>query len=583
MSANPLRILIVDDNTAIHDDFRKLFAAERPKAAALDDLESSLFGETVRNRLMTAFEFEFATQGEQALELVVAAKGAGRPFAMGFVDGRMPPGWDGVETIERLWQADPDLQVVICTAYSDYTWDDIRKRLGNSDGLLVLKKPFDTVEVLQMAHTLTRKWELTRQVRASIEELDRKVAERTAALECEMANRARVEEQLRQSQKLDAVGQLAAGIAHDFNNLLTVIQGNTGLLLSATGSVPTSKEPLKQIACAADRAAALTRQLLVFSRQQVEQARPLDLNRVLTGTSGLLRRIIGEQIQVLVAPAPVPAGLVADESNLVQVIMNLVINARDAMADGGQLTLRSSLETFTREMALLHPKSRPGAFVCLTVADTGCGMDPITLSRIFEPFFTTKGVGKGTGLGLATVYGIVRQYDGWIEVISERGRGTTFKVYLPHLDEPVPATGQTEFAFKHPPEPTRRGTVLLVEDEPGVREFVRTILVAHSYDVLEATDGAAAIEIWGREAAQIDLLFTDMVMPNGITGRGLAERLRADRSDLKVVYSSGYSAETIGAEWLTAPGVGFLPKPYSADALLRSIGAMFQTPARKAA
>ena len=180
-------------------------------------------------------------------------------------------------------------------------------------------------------------------------------------------------------------------------------------------------------------------------------------------------------------------------------------------------------------------------------------------------------------------YGIVRQYDGWIEVASERGRGTTFKVYLPHLDQPVPATGQTEFAFKPPQETTRRGTVLLVEDEPGVREFVRTILVAHSYDVLEAPDGAVAIEIWTRESDQIDMLFTDMVMPNGITGRGLAERLRADRPELKIVYSSGYSSETIGAEWLSAPGVGFLPKPYSADALLRAIGAMFQTPMRRAA
>ncbi len=583
MSAQPLRILIVDDNTAIHDDFRKLFAAERPKAAALDDLESSLFGETSRSRLMTAFDFEFATQGEQALELVKAARAEGRPFAMAFVDGRMPPGWDGVETIERLWQSDPDLQVVICTAYSDYTWDDIRKRLGNSDGLLVLKKPFDTVEVLQMAHTLSRKWELTRQVRASIEELDRKVAERTAALECEMANRARVEEQLRQSQKLDAVGQLAAGIAHDFNNLLTVIQGNTGLLLSAPRDPAAVKESLKQIACAADRAAALTRQLLVFSRQQVEQARPLDLNRVLTGTSGLLRRIIGEQIQFLVAPGPVPAGLVADESNLVQVIMNLVLNARDAMVEGGQLTLRSSVETFTRDMALRHPKSRPGTFVCLTVADTGCGMDPVTLGRIFEPFFTTKDVGKGTGLGLATVYGIVRHYNGWIDVLSEPGRGTTFKVYFPHVDAPIPVTGQTEFAFKQSPAPQRRGTILVVEDEPGVREFVRTILVAHSYEVLEASDGAAAIELWSRESEHVDLVFTDMVMPNGITGRGLAERLRSDRPNLKVVYSSGYSAETIGAEWLSAPGVGFLPKPYSADALLRAVGSMFQPPAEVAA
>jgi signal transduction histidine kinase/CheY-like chemotaxis protein len=453
----------------------------------------------------------------------------------------------------------------------------MRQRLGNSDSLLVLKKPFDTVEVLQIAHALTRKWELARQARASMEELDRKVAERTRALEHEMVERARAEENLRQAQKMEAVGQLAAGIAHDFNNLLTVIQGHVGLLLSAPKSGVNPSDSLKQVSFAADRAAALTRQLLVFSRKEVERSKPLDLNCVLTDAGALLHRVIGEHIELHIVLAEEPASLTADETNLDQVIMNLAVNARDAMPDGGVLSLRTSISTLDPESARRHPQARPGTFVCLTVSDTGCGMDTITLSRIFEPFFTTKEIGKGTGIGLATVYGIVQQHHGWIEVVSQPGQGTTFKVFFPRREGQVITPGQTEFTFKLPPAAEVQPTILVVEDEPGVREFIRTVLSMNSFRVYEAADGMDALKLWSRHSEEVDILFTDMVMPNGLSGRGLAAKLQNERPDLKVIYASGYSAETIGAEWLRAPDVEFLPKPYTADAILRAVSSSLST------
>ena len=566
------RILTIDDNPAIHEDFRKLFAVDLVEAASFDEIESDVFGGDEKPAFAQTFDLESASQGQEGLEKVRAALDAGRPYSLAFVDVRMPPGWDGVETIQHLWKADPDLQVVICTAYSDYSWEEMRQRLGNSDSLLVLKKPFDTVEVLQIAHALTRKWELARHARASMEQLDRKVAERTESLEREMAERVRVEETLRQAQKMEAVGQLAAGIAHDFNNLLTVIQGHVGLLLLSTpNSGVNQSESLRQVSFAADRAAALTRQLLVFSRKEVERSKPLDLNRVLTDVSELLRRIIGEHIELQLKLAEEPASLTADEGNLDQVIMNLAVNARDAMPEGGALSLSTTIKTLDSGCVRRHPKARPGTYVCLTVSDTGCGMDNATLNRIFEPFFTTKEIGKGTGIGLATVYGIVQQHHGWIEVESQPGQGTTFKVFFPRREDNPVTPGQTEFALKLPPRATTQSTVLVVEDEPGVRQFITTVLTMNSFRVYEATDGVDALKVWARHGREVDLLFTDMVMPNGLSGHGLADKLLKERPELRVIYASGYSAETIGAEWLDAPGVGFLPKPYNADALLRAV------------
>ena len=565
------RILIVDDNPAIHEDIRKLLAGSEASPAALDALESLVLGTTAKRHTAQLFELDSANQGQEGLEKVKAALAADRPYALAFVDIRMPPGWDGVETIERLWKADPDLQVVICTAYSDYSWEDMRQRLGSSDALLILKKPFDTIEVLQITHALTRKWELARQVRTSMRDLDRKVAERTSALQREMAERVGAEERLRHAQKMDAVGQLAAGIAHDFNNMLTVICGHVHLLLSAANSDPQTQGSLKQISFAADRAARLTRQLLVFSRKEVVHNLPVDLNRVLTHAGSLLSRVIGEHIELRFAPSVVAADLTADESNLDQILMNLAVNARDAMPKGGVLTVSTTIESLGEDATQLHPQGRPGTFVCLTVADTGCGMDDATLDRIFEPFFTTKEVGKGTGLGLATVYGLVQQLGGWIEVTSQLGQGSTFKLFFPKRETASPSKDQTEHLYRVSPHASGNTTILVVEDEPGVREFLRTVLEMNSYRVLEAEDGVAALKVWAQHSNEVNLLLTDMVMPNGISGRSLAEQLTAESVDLKVICASGYSAEMIDAEWINSTEFSFLPKPFTSEALLRAV------------
>ena len=360
------------------------------------------------------------------------------PYALAFVDIRMPPGWDGVETLEHLWQCSPELQAVICTAYSDYSWDDMSRRLSQVDSLLILKKPFDTAEVLQVAHALTRKWALARQAKLRMEDLDRMVRERTQELQQEIQERARVQEaqlkleaQLRQAQKLEAVGCLAAGIAHEFNNLLTVIQGHTDLLSGKPLGTRAATESIARIAQASQRAASLTRRLLAFSHKQPMRFKPIELSAAVQGLAKMLGQLIGEPYQLCLDCAANLPAIRADEGNVEQILINLSLNARDAMPDGGTIQVGTTFALFDEAAARDHLEARPGRFVCLTVSDTGCGMSREVLGRIFDPFYTTKDVGKGTGLGLSTVHGIVQQHAGWIEVASEIGKGSTFKVFLP--------------------------------------------------------------------------------------------------------------------------------------------------------
>jgi two-component system cell cycle sensor histidine kinase/response regulator CckA len=379
-----------------------------------------------------------------------------------------------------------------------------------------------------------------------------------------------LEAQFRHAQKLESVGQLAAGVAHDFNNILTVIQGYSDLLLVRFGSDADAAGPLRQIGDAARRASGLTRQLLTFSRKQVIQPRRLDLNAVLRNLSNMLTRLLGEDIAIVANYADTLPGIEADAGMMEQVIMNLAVNSRDAMPKGGQLRIDTAAVEVDAEGARRHPKARPGAFVRLTVADTGCGMDGETLGRIFEPFFSTKEVGKGTGLGLATVYGIVTQHQGWIDVSSKVGTGTTFQVYLPAATEPAPAA---EPATEGPGPVIAKGrneTILLVEDEPILREWVKQVLVSYTYNVVEAGTGVEALKVWDEQTGRIDLLLTDMVMPEGMTGRDLAKQLRSRAPALKVIFTSGYSAEILANDE-ELPGIPFLPKPYQAPRLVQLV------------
>jgi two-component system, cell cycle sensor histidine kinase and response regulator CckA len=686
------RILVVDDNPSIHSDFRKILCPDHTSNTALRGLETALFDEAQPAVPTVNFQLDSAYQGQEGLVMVKQALTENRPYALAFVDVRMPPGWDGVETIARFWEAYPELQIVVCTAYSDYSWEELRAKVGQPDNLVVLKKPFDNVEVQQLAHALTKKWLLNLQAGYKLAELEAMVAARTAELMAantalaateerfakafqanpipsgiqtlpdrrfvdvndrlialtgcsreelvgrnsgelfiweqpalvdqwferldrneevreeaakihrqsgaqrdvlvslvpvslggkphalllaqDISERLLLERQLRQAQKMEGIGQLAAGVAHDFNNILTVIQGHAGIAQSQLGQQSPCAKSTEQILKAANRAATLIRQLLMFSRKQVMQFRNIDINQSLTNCFAMIERLMGEHIEMDFRPGPDLPAIHADNSMIEQIVMNLSVNARDAMPNGGKVTISTTVVSVERAAAPMDPEDRNGEFICLTFADTGCGMDTQVLSRIFEPFFTTKAVGKGTGLGLATVFGIVRQHHGWLEVESQPDKGTTFRLYFPASNQPA-----------EKPEAVcdgalRRGreTVLVAEDEEALRELVAQILTVQGYKVLTAHSGRHALEVWDRANHSIDLLVTDMVMPEGIMGGELAERLLAQNPKLKVVFTSGYSPGMAGKDISLLEGRNFLPKPYSIEKLAHFVRQVLDQP-----
>jgi two-component system, cell cycle sensor histidine kinase and response regulator CckA len=702
------RILVIDDNPSIHADFRKILSDKSDPNLALADAKALLFDEAPAQTQRTSFEIDSAYQGEEGLNKVQKAIESGRPYALAFVDVRMPPGWDGVETITRMWKDYPELQVVICTAYSDYSWEEMIRQLGKTDSLVILKKPFDNIEVLQLAHALTQKWRLNHEVKCRLHDLDHLVVQRTTELQAaneklkqEIAERMqmekalrlseerfskafkaspiplaiqslhqekfvdanegfqnltgfapdeligrtpeelklwgdpdgskmilqklhqqmsvrnlatrlrhktdklrdillsvelfeldgepylltiaqditeqiKLEEQLRQAQKMEAVGQLAAGVAHDFNNILTVIQGHASLLLAKKTPDSADHKPLHAISAAADRATRLVRQLLTFSRKQFIQLHSVDVRTTLAAVAELLPRVLGEHIAVEVKTAPNLSPINADPGMIEQMMMNLAVNARDAMPEGGRLIISAEAANLGPEAARLNHEARPGHFVCIAIRDTGCGMSPEILSRIFEPFFTTKPVGKGTGLGLATVYGIAKQHQGWVEVQSQVGQGSTFRVFIPVCQDPskspvVPSNAQ----------PSKGGdeTILVVEDEDPVRDFVVQVLRSKGYDVLPAASGTQALAHWSQRKEDIAVMITDMIMPGGMLGRELAERLLADAPGLRVIYTTGYSPGIAGKDLTLLEGRNFLAKPYRPAKLLQAVRDCLDRPA----
>ncbi|MDE3068777.1 MAG: response regulator [Verrucomicrobiota bacterium] len=676
------KILIIDDNPTIHQDIRKILCPPESDPQ-FSELEAELFDAPPETKTKAEFQVDSAFQGQEGFAKVRQALAEGAPYALAFVDVRMPPGWDGIETIRHIWDQYPELQVVICTAYSDRSWTDITRVLGCSDNLAILKKPFDNIELLQLAHALTRKWELNRQVQERLAGLDEMVRARTAELraseerfqkafqaasvpmailqsrtqtcvevndsflaltarqrheivgpaparleqlippgdyerlherlrsggpirdyscqvrrnckevrdtlismesvtmgteEClllavhDVTEQHQIEFQFRQAQKMEAVGQLAAGVAHDFNNLLTVIQGHASMQLSRHGLEPQTVKAFQQVQLAAERAAALTRHLLAFSRKQVMQRRPLRLNEILTRIQPMFVRMLGETISLDCQCLENLPQVLADENSIEQVLMNLVVNARDAMGDDGKLRIAAETVKVSAAAARKNPEARPGEFVRLIVADNGSGMDAATLARIFEPFFTTKPKNKGTGLGLSTVYGIVKQHEGWVEVDSTPRVGTVFRVFLPLSARPAEAAAEEPKAsVEMAAAETPRETILLVEDEAPVRELMATTLTRHGYQVIQAENGPAALNLWQQATRPIDLLLTDMVMPNGLSGAALARRLLEKCATLRVLYTSGYSPELIENPDQLLEGVNFLPKPFDISKLIRTV------------
>jgi two-component system cell cycle sensor histidine kinase/response regulator CckA len=381
----------------------------------------------------------------------------------------------------------------------------------------------------------------------------------------DVGERQQLEEQLRQAQKMEAVGRLAGGVAHDFNNLLMVIKGHTELLLGALPQGDASCRKVELIDRAADRAASLTRQLLAFSRMQVLQPRVINLNKIVEDMGKLIPRLIGEDVELVIRGSLDLGAIRADASQMEQVIMNLAVNARDAMPGGGRLLIETSNAELDRSYANARPIVTPGNYVLLAVSDTG--MDAETQARIFEPFFTTKEQGKGTGLGLSTVYGVVKQSGGFIWVYSEVGKGTSFKIYLPRVDQPLEAGGTT-VAYAEAPRGTE--TVLLAEDEGDVRELAKEFLEASGYTVIEARNGQEALKLAAEHSGEIDLLVSDLVMP-GMTGQQLAALLQQSDSGLRVVFMSGYSEHAAAEAAQAGSSVRILTKPFNRGALLRAV------------
>jgi two-component system cell cycle sensor histidine kinase/response regulator CckA len=376
--------------------------------------------------------------------------------------------------------------------------------------------------------------------------------------------RRQLEEQFRQVQKMEAVGRLAGGVAHDFNNILGVILGHSQILLGAMGPNDPHRARVEQIVSASERAAGLTRQLLAFSRRQVFETRVLDLNETIAAVTKMLGRLIGEDVGLTFRPGESLGRVRADPTQIEQVLMNLAVNARDAMPDGGSLVIETGNAEMDDDYVRVHAGAAAGRYVCIAVSDTGQGMTGEVQAHIFEPFFTTKEPGKGTGLGLATVYGVVKQSEGFIYVYSEPAHGTTFKIYLPVVE------GEVERAAALPPPARGSETVLLVEDEQGLRELISELLVDNGYNVLAAGDPAKALETAERYEGVIHLLLTDVVMPQ-MNGRELAVRVKERRPDVRVLYMSGYTEDAIANRGVLEAGVSLISKPFTQESLSRKL------------
>jgi PAS domain S-box-containing protein len=689
MAEKNLRILVVDDNRAVHDDFRKILCAGKKTSAGLAASEEMLFGDTETAVQVPAFELDSAYQGEEGLAKARQAAAEGRPYAMAFMDVRMPPGWDGVETSARIWECCPDLQIVICTAYSDYSWQAMLARLGNSDKLVILKKPFDTMEVLQLANAMTEKWQLHQEVCLKLEQLEELVRKRTsdlcstneslqteiivrkdaearireqarmldlaqdaihvrdmdgrirywnksaerlygwtstevigaplsdlycadpADLEKENKARAQVEQgdwsgelnrlsktgcsilvhsrwtlvrdqdgrpnsilvmdtditekkkleaRLLHAQRMDSIGTLATGIAHDLNNILAPVM-MIGPLLREEIKDSGTLALLDSMEAGARRGADIVKQILTFARGVKSARAPVQTYRLLKEFCGFISETFPKNITLNFA-APKDIWMVdGNSTELHQVLVNLCLNACEAMPNGGFLTLSALNVTLDEQAASSIPNARAGRYVVWIVADTGVGIAPKNLDRVFDPFFTTKEVGKGPGLGLSTVLGIVNSCGGCIQLKSQLGCGTEVKIFLPAAGAPQPA--------KHLPDPPRGvGELILVLDgDEALAGVVQKVLAASGYRVLAASDETEAVELYRRNWRQISVVLADLMMPDIAD---VISAMRRINPAVKLVASSTMPPEQIPSS-LRIPNRLFLSKPYQTPALLDTL------------
>ncbi len=672
MMQQPRRILVIDDDLDVWKAYRLVLTPEAVSSGTSAEKINRLLSPVMDDDPAAAhFSLSFAVQGQEGFAMVEEAVRKKEPFALAFVDVRMPPGWDGMETARRIRALDPEIELVIVTAYSDHSIEEIVRAVGSSEKLLFLRKPFDPDEIRQLALSLTAKWHLARlaeqqrkdllasehRFRSLVEttsdfvwEVDREgrfsycspvsrdlygyapeelvgriffevlsepesreqfrqifsscvdSASRCQAVERRCltkegrliivesngtpvfdaqgqicgyrgidrditarkeneAERQRLEERYRQTQKLEALGTLAGGIAHDLNNILTPILAYSELGKMQTVGNNELHTKFETIESCSRRAADLIRRILSFSRKQEIDVQPLDLRQLIQEFTKMLRRLIREDITLSVALPEKLWTVLVDRSQMEQVLMNLVVNARDAMENGGELRI-SAENTSVAAHSLYDVDLREicGDFVVLTVSDQGCGIDAKKIAMVFDPFFTTKEVGKGTGLGLATVHGIVAQHDGHIFVESEEGKGSNFKIFLPKSEGAVSGE-KVASALPHLQGGTE--SILLVEDDAEVLQVLVATLEGLGYRVAAAANGKAALKLFAENGEGIDMLVTDLIMP-GLGGRAVGKEIRERRPDLPILYMTGYAFD-VATQELEAQGSALLQKPFALD------------------
>jgi signal transduction histidine kinase len=563
------RVLVVDDNRAIHADFRKVLGEPSHEQSALAELESVLFGQAPARPRADPFLIDSAYQGQEAHALVERALLRDRPYAVAFIDMRMPPGWDGAETAQRLWEIDPELQIVICTAYSDYSWEELLGRLADhSDRFLILKKPFDHIEVRQLATALSRKWTLARQARMRSQELEAVVRERTATirdaherLQREVTQRHRIEAQLRRAQKLEALGRLAAGIAHEINNPLAFVIANLQYVREAIELPPEklAQAPLEELSTAlaeacvgGDRIKQIVRDLKAFAQPHDESLAVVDVRPVLDFSLKMAAAEIRRRAQLVTRFDEVPA-VWAISGRLEQVFVNLLVNAAQSIEPG-------ALEK--NQISVVVRKVGGGQDVAIEISDTGVGIPAANLERIFDPFFTTKPVGVGTGLGLSICHSIVTAFGGDLTVESEEGKGSTFRVTLPSA-----ARNEVDLARASAARATEPAHILVVDD-PAVAKAIRRVLSTHK--VQTADGGIAALAVL--EDRPFDLVLYD-VTTRDLAPADLVRRLEGMGGDAvrRLALTAAGAIPPELARLCTERGIPCLDKPFEAgdvDALL---------------
>ena len=575
IAKNCHRILVIDDNPDIHNDFQMILS-EKIDYSILDALAASYFDKVITDtETKNTYDLDFAFQGEEALEKIKNSILLKRPFSLAFVDMRMPPGWDGLETIERIWNVDANIQVVICTAYSDYSWKEINKKTGKTDKLLILKKPFDAAEITQLASTLTEKWDLAKKASLKMAQIEKIVRKKTKdlamsnkKLQKEIIERKQLEQdqkklqtRFNRVQKMEAVGLLAAGVAHDLNNILSGIVSYPELLLMDIPRNSPLRKPLLTIQNSGKKAADIVKDLLTLARTASEISNPVNLNTIVYE---FLKTPVYKNLSTPNCKINIKLNLHKNLLNILgspvhlsKAVMNLFTNAAEAMPHGGTIFV-STENRYIDKPVRGYDDIQKGNYTTLTISDTGVGISPADLERIFEPFYTKKLMGRsGSGLGMPIVWGTVKDHKGYIDIKSTKGKGTSFILYFP-VTRKQAANDKAPICNKK--IPGKGESVLVVDDVPQQREIAVLMLNKLGYSATSVSSGEKAVEYIKRR--KVDLLVLDMIMDPGINGLETYKRILEIYPDQKAIIASGYS-ETDHVKKALRLGAGtYIKKPY---------------------